>query len=159
MAHTYIPLEQYKRKWIFNHKDLPVTDEDKACIKPLDQKSSMTVWNQWVSNKSSRSEQFAKGDWAAKGDAWQETDHWQSAWDSDSPALPELFQNHFDWQDETQVYFCYDKYQIIETRWDVFVRNWKCFLFFDDGPLLIAPKKKQAAFFHQSGQYQLGKRG
>ncbi|SQH77587.1 conserved protein of unknown function [Shewanella benthica] len=36
MAHTYILLEQYQRKWIFNHKDLPVTYEDKAFIKPLD---------------------------------------------------------------------------------------------------------------------------
>jgi hypothetical protein len=63
------------------------------------------------------------------------------------------------WPDETTVYFCYEKYQIIETRWDVFVRNWKCFLFFDDGPILISPKQKQAVMFEQSGQYKLGTRG
>lgn len=58
---THLPsLEQYKRKWIFNHKDLPVSEADKALIKPLDQKSSMEVWNKWISNRSSRSEQFAK---------------------------------------------------------------------------------------------------
>ncbi len=159
MTHTYIPLEQYTRKWIFNHKDLPVTDDDKSQIKPLVQKSSMEVWNKWISNKSSRSEQFSKGEWAAKGDAWIETDHWQSAWDSESPELPELISNHIDWSDDTLIYFCYEKYQIIETRWDIFVRNWKCFLFFDDGPLLISPKKKQALFFHQTGQYQIGYRG
>lgn len=159
MAHTYIPLDQYQRKWIFNHKDLPVSDDDKAFIKPLDQKSSMEVWNKWISNKSSRAEQFTKGDWAAKTDAWLETDHWQSAWDSEAAELPEILHHHFDWEHDTPIYFCYEKYQVIETRWDVFVRNWKCFLFFDDGPLLISPKKKQAAIFHQSGQYQVGQRG
>ncbi|WP_028771661.1 DUF2947 domain-containing protein [Shewanella waksmanii] len=159
MAHTYLPLEQYKRKWIFNHKDLPVSEADKALIKPLDQKSSMEVWNKWISNRSSRTEQFTKGDWAAKGDAWSETDHWQSAWDSEDSSMPEILQLHFDWLEEAPVYFCYEKYQVIETTWGVFARNWKCFLFFDDGPLLISPKKKQAAIFHQSGQYQVGSRG
>ncbi|MGI2209492.1 DUF2947 domain-containing protein [Shewanella baltica] len=159
MANTYIPLEQYRRKWIFNHKDLPVTDEDKAHILPLTDKSAMEIWNQWISNKSSRAEQFTKGDWAAKADAWVETDHWQSAWDSEESSLPDMLAELIQWPDETTVYFCYEKYQIIETRWDVFVRNWKCFLFFDDGPILISPKQKQAVMFEQSGQYKLGTRG
>ena len=90
MAHTYIPLETYRRKWIFNHKDLPVTDEDKAHILPLTDKSAMEVWNQWISNKSSRAEQFTKGDWAAKADAWTETDDWQSVWDSEESSLPAM---------------------------------------------------------------------
>lgn len=159
MSDTYIPLAQYKRKWIFNHKDLPVTDEDKTLIKPLSQKASMEVWNKWISNKSSYAEQFGKGDWAAKDSAWTDTEHWQSAWDSEEAALPEPIALHIDWQDGAKVYFCYEKYQVIETRWDVFVRNWKCFLFFDDGPLLISPKQKQAIMFLQSGQYKLGNRG
>jgi hypothetical protein len=159
VTHTYIPLENYKRKWIFNHKDLPVSEADKAQIKPLAEKSAMLVWNQWISNKSSRAEQFAKGDWAAKADAWSLTEHWQAAWDSEDEQLPEAIREHMDWADDTPIFFCYEKYQIIETRWDVFVRNWKCFLFFDDGPLLVSPKQKQALFFQQNGQYQLGVRG
>lgn len=159
MATTYIPLNEFRRKWIFNHQDLPVTDEDKLSIKPLTEKSSMEVWNQWISNKSSRAEQFTKGDWAAKANAWTKTDHWQSAWDSEDNSLPEMLAEFIQWPDETPVYFCYEKYQIIETRWDVFVRNWKCFLFFDDGPILISPKQKQAVMFEQSGQYKLGIRG
>ncbi|MCE9686660.1 MULTISPECIES: DUF2947 domain-containing protein [Shewanella] len=159
MTHTYIPLDLYRRKWIFNHKDLPVTDQDKCAIRPLDEKSAMGVWNQWISNKSSRAEQFTKGDWAAKVDAWQQTEHWQSAWDSEDAGLPEPLAAFIPWPDDAPVYFCYEKYQIIETRWDVFVRNWKCFLFFDDGPLLISPKHKQAVMFEQSGQYKLGLRG
>ncbi|QYJ79852.1 DUF2947 domain-containing protein [Shewanella acanthi] len=159
MAHTYIPLENYRRKWIFNHKDLPVSDEDKTHILPLTDKSAMQVWNQWISNKSSCAEQFTKGDWAAKATAWTETAHWQSAWDSEDNSLPETIAAHIQWPDDTTVYFCYEKYQIIETRWDVFVRNWKCFLFFDDGPILISPKQTQAVMFEQSGQYKVGMRG
>lgn len=159
MSDNYIPLEQYKRKWIFNHKDLPVSDEDKAHIKPLSQKASMEVWNKWISNKSSYADQFGKGDWAAKDSAWLATDHWQSAWDSDDPALPSAISEHVIWQDPAKIYFCYEKYQVIETRWDVFVRNWKCFLFFDDGPLLISAKQKQTVMFLQNGQFKIGTRG
>ena len=159
MAYTYIPLETYRRKWIFNHKDLPVTDEDKAYILPLTDKSAMDVWNQWISNKSSCAEQFTKGDWAAKANAWTKTDHWQGVWDSEDSDLPVMLAEFIQWPDETPVFFCYEKYQVIETRWDVFVRNWKCFLFFDDGPILISPKQKQAVMFEQNGQYKLGIRG
>lgn len=159
MAYSYIALDSYLRKWIFNHKDLPVTEADKAHILPLAPASAMQVWNQWISNKSSRAEQFTKGDWAAKVNAWSATDHWQSAWDSDDDSLPLMLAEHIQWPDDTQVFFCYEKYQVIETRWDVFARNWKCFVFFDDGPILISPKHKQAVMFEQTGQYKIGLRG
>jgi hypothetical protein len=159
VGHTYISFENYKRKWIFNHKDLPVSETDKVMIKPLSDKSAMEVWNKWISNKSSRAEQFAKGDWPVKQDAWSATEHWQAAWDASDNALPEAIIEHIQWSDDTTVYFCYEKYQVIETRWDVFVRNWKCFLFFDDGPLLVSPTQKQALMFEQNGQYKLGTRG
>ena len=159
MTHTYIPLDEYRRKWIFNHKDLPVNDDDKSRILPLTEKSAMEVWNKWISNKSSRAEFFTKGDWAAKATAWTKTEHWQTAWDSEDNALPETLAELIQWPLDTQVFFCYEKYQVIETSWDVFVRNWKCFLFFDDGPLLISPTQKQAVTFEQSGDYKLGVRG
>ncbi len=159
MTHSYIPLEQYRRKWIFNHKDLPVTEDDKIAIKPLSDKSAMDVWNRWISNKCSRAELFSKGDWAARSNSWVKADQWQSAWDSDDLSLPIMFAEHFDWPDETIIYFAYEKYQIIETNWRIFKENWKCFLFFDDGPILFSPKFKQAAWFQQDGQFQLGVRG
>lgn len=159
MDTSYIPLAQYKKRWIFNHKDLPVSDEDKTGILPLDEKSSMLVWKRWISNRSSHYEQFSKGDWAAKEKNWVETDNWQSAWDSNEAELPELWANHFNWSDDTPIYFCYEKYQVIETCWGIFKRNWKCFLFFDDGPLLVSPTEKQAVIIYPDGQYKLGVRG
>ncbi|GGZ45141.1 MULTISPECIES: DUF2947 domain-containing protein [Shewanella] len=159
MNHSYIPLDQYRRKWIFNHKDLPVSDLDKTAILPLDQKSAMEVWNRWISNKSSCAEDFTKGDWASRSSTWHQTEHWQSHWDSEDNSLPEPLADFIDWPADAPVYFCYEKYQVIQTRWEIFARNWKCFLFFDDGPLLISPKHKQAVWFSQDGNFKMGLRG
>lgn len=158
MSHTYIPLEQYKRKWIFNHKDLPVTDDDKQAIKPLTEKSAMQIWTRLISDKSTTPDRFTKGDWAANPKAWSKRECWQGAWDSEDNTLPPELDEFIQWPAETVVYFCYEKYQVIETRWDVFVRNWKCFLFFDDGPLLISADSKQAVMFEQCGQFNMGAR-
>jgi len=158
LTHSYIPLDQYRRKWIFNHKDLPVSDEDKALIRPLDDKSAMAVWKALVSNQSSHAEQFGKGDWQTRAKTWVKTDFWQAAWDSEAAELPQNLAEFIHWPDDTRVYFCYEKYQVIETRWDVYRRNWKCFLFFDDGPLLLSDSAKQAVWFEQTGQYHLGTR-
>ncbi|MBT1444923.1 DUF2947 domain-containing protein [Shewanella sp. JM162201] len=158
MQISYTPLELYRRKWIFNNKDLPVTDEDKANIKPLDEKSAMTVWKTLVSDKASASEHFSKADWGGRPKSWVKDDCWQASWDSDAPELPAVMATHFDWEPDTRVFFCYDKYQAIETVWDVFVRNWKCFLFFDDGPLLLSDSKPQVALFTQDGDVKLGVR-
>lgn len=97
MNHSYIPLDQYRRKWIFNHKDLPVSDQDKAAILPLDQKSAMEVWNRWISNKSSCAEDFTKGDWASRSSTWHQTEYWQSHWDSEDNSLPEPLAEFIDW--------------------------------------------------------------
>ena len=32
---NYISLDDYKKAWVFRHKDLPVSDEDAAKIKPM----------------------------------------------------------------------------------------------------------------------------
>lgn len=159
MSHTYIPLDQYKRKWIFNHKDLPVSDEDKALILPLTEKSAMQVWNNLISDKCPTPDKFSKGDWPAKPKAWSKSDEWQSAWDSDEPELPLALAEFIQWPGDTKIFFCYEKYQVIETNWEVFARNWKCFLFFDDGPLMISKKDKQAVMFNQDGTFQMGSRG
>ena len=69
-------MENYRRKWIFNHKDIPVSDQDLKLIKPLDDKSAMQLWNRWISNKSNCPERFSKGDWPARAKAWSKTDNW-----------------------------------------------------------------------------------
>jgi hypothetical protein len=153
---SYIPLEEYSRKWIFRHKDLPVSSEDLAAIKPMTETRSLQLWRTLVSEQSLDHSFFQKEDWAGNSKTWLEQDDWQKAWDNQKPDLPEIMQPHFDWEQNTVVYFCYDSENIIETTWQVYKRCWKNFLFFDDGPLLIGRKRKQVAQFFDNGQVKIG---
>lgn len=155
---SYLPLEQYKRAWIFRHKDLPIFDDDLAQIKPLSEARAEQVWSQQISTHCNHPNLFSTDDWVTKANTWLETDNWQQRWESDQAALPECLLTHLQWDDATVVWFCYSSEHVIETTWAVFRRHWKNFLFFDDGPILIGRKRKQVAQFQQTGNYRIGNR-
>ncbi|MCV6612355.1 MAG: DUF2947 domain-containing protein [Amphritea sp.] len=155
---NYLPIEEYRKAWIFRHKDMPVSEADLQQIKPLTEARAAQVWSQQISNEADHPSQFCNDDWANKNATWLETAEWQGIWESDNPELPELIAEHLQWDDSTVVWFCYEREHVIETNWDVFRRNWKNFLFFDDGPLLIGRKRKQVAQFHQTGNFRIGNR-
>ena len=155
---SYLPIEEYKKIWIFKHQDMLVSDEDLIQIKPLTEARAEQVWSQQISKQNAHPELFDEEDWANKTQTWLETDNWQQLWESDDPSLPEILAGHLQWDDSTVIWFCYESEHVLETTWDVFRRNWKNFLFFDDGPLLIGRKRKQVAQFHQTGNYRIGNR-
>lgn len=156
---NYIPLEEYKKAWIFRHKDLPVSAEDLDEIRPLSVARAEQVWDLQISEESTHPSEPVKGDWLLDDGIWQpDGENWESRWDSDDNALPELLASHLDWDDQTLVWFCYENDHIIETRWSVFRRNWKNFLFIDDSPVLIGRKRKQVAQFFDNGTYRVGTR-
>ncbi|WEM43445.1 DUF2947 domain-containing protein [Photobacterium sp. DA100] len=155
---NYVELDNYSRKWIFTHASMPVTESDLALIKPFTQARSAQIWGEHVSRQSPDADHFEKGDWAHNDKIWSQAIDWQVAWDSDEPELPEEMLAFLDWEDNTTVYFCYEKYNVIETKWDVFKRNWKNFLFFDDGPMLLGRKKSQAVWFSSKGTFRLANR-
>ena len=155
----YIPFDQYPKAWIFRHRDLPIPAEELAEIKPLTESRAEQIWAEHISRGCSHADHFAEGDWAAQSKNWLEKDFWQAAWDSDASALPELLGEYLsEWDDNITVYFCYQSDHIIETKWSVFRKHWKNFLFFDNGPILIGRKRKQAVQFFDNGTYRLGKR-
>ncbi|MDD1780899.1 DUF2947 domain-containing protein [Enterovibrio sp. ZSDZ35] len=154
---NYIPLEDYKRKWIFTHQSMPVSSEDYAEIKPMAEARGAQLWRDFISNQSPTPDHFGKGDWPIMRDVWSSEVNWQSAWDEETE-LPDEFVAHFPWEDNSVVYFCYDKNNVIETRWVMFKKYWKNFLFYDDKPLLIGKKKKEVAMFEQNGLAKLGVR-
>ncbi|WP_417594312.1 DUF2947 domain-containing protein [Oceanospirillum sp.] len=155
---SYIDLDTYSKRWIFRHKDLPITAEDLAAIKPMTTERSAQLWQSQISQKSSDHSFFQKDDWAGNSKTWLEIGPWQQAWDSSSNDLPELMQQHFDCEGNTTVYVCYDSEHVIETTWAVFCRAWKNFLFLDDGTLLIGRKRKQVAQFFDNGDMRIGLR-
>ncbi|MCC4797187.1 hypothetical protein BCT30_07020 [Enterovibrio norvegicus] len=154
---NYIPFEDYKRKWIFTHQSMPVAEEDRAEIKPMSEDRGAQAWRDFVSKQSPTPDHFGKGDWAIMSSVWEIEDNWMNPWEEEAD-LPESVTAFFNMEDNGVVYFCYDKNNVIETRWGTFRKYWKNFLFYDDKPLLISKKKKEVAMFEQSGVVKLGKR-
>lgn len=155
---SYLPLDQYQRKWIFTHNSMPVPEQDLAQIKPMSQARSAQFWIENISAQSPDSERLSSQDWPRKNDSWISDTSWMSEWESDDESMPPLILDHVDWQDDVTVYFCYEKYNVIETKWVIFKRHWKNFLFYDDGPILLGRRRSQALWFNSNGQVKLGNR-
>ncbi len=155
----YIPIEQYSKAWIFRHRDLPIPADQLVQIKPLAKQRAEQVWAEYISRGCSHPEHFSNDDWAGRGKSWLGSDYWQSAWDSDSAALPVLLSEHLSgWEADTKIFFCYQSDHIVETCWQVWRNHWKNFLFFDNGPLLIGRKRNQVVQFFDNGSFRVGKR-
>ncbi|MCZ4294024.1 DUF2947 domain-containing protein [Vibrio sinaloensis] len=153
---SYLTLDEYQRKWIFTHQSMPVPEADLESIKPMSQARASQLWKENISAQSPDSERFSSSDWPMKESNWKETVDWMSAWESDDEALPAEVDAFIDWQDDVTVYFCYEKYNIIETKWSVFKKHWKNFLFYDDGPILIGRRRGEALWFDTKGNVKMG---
>lgn len=156
---NYIPLEDYRYRWFFSHKDLPVAPADLLKIKPIANDSALQIWQQIISKRANHSELFHKDDWPKLSQTWLQTEQWQPAWESDESDLPDSVLDALNWEPETVVYFCYHSENIIETTWHVFKNSWKNFLFLDDGPILIGKRRDQVLQFLEDGQVKIGNRG
>ncbi|WP_413284529.1 DUF2947 domain-containing protein [Vibrio sp. MA40-2] len=155
---SYLNFNEYHRKWIFTHHSMPVDESLHSLIKPMTAERSAQFWKENLSAQSPDSERFSNQDWPTKTNSWFNVVDWMSEWESDDNALPEEILQHIDWQDDVTVYFCYEKYNVIETKWFVFKQNWKNFLFYDDGPILLARRRKQALWFASDGSVKLGEK-
>ncbi|NOH80579.1 DUF2947 family protein [Vibrio sp. RE86] len=155
---SYLPLDEYQRKWIFTHQSMPVPEADLEAIKPMDQARASQLWKENISAQSPDADRLSSGDWPMNESNWKETIDWMAAWESDDESLPEELLNFIDWQDDVTVYFCYEKYNVIETKWSIFKKHWKNFLFYDDGPILIGRRRSEALWFDTEGNVKLGHR-
>jgi len=153
---NYIPLDDLKNAWVFRHKSLPINDKDKAKIKPMVTTRAQVVWDTFISRQVDHPDFFKKGDWPFEQSTWLENTKWEKQWDSDETLLPEEILKHVSWDNNTVVYFCSSRNNVIETTWAVFQRCWKNFLFMDDGPLLIGKKRKEVVQFLSNGQCKIG---
>lgn len=151
-----LPILQHPKAWVFQHPNVPISEEDLPKIKPLDTLRATTFWNTFVSKQVDHPDFFKKGDWPFSPNTWQDQGKWETQWDSENETLPESILGHLTWPSNTVVYYCNDRKQIIETTWDVFQRCWKNFLFMDDGPLLIGKKRDQVVQFMSNGTFRIG---
>jgi hypothetical protein len=155
---NYLPLDSLKNAWIFKHKSLPIADTDLLKIKPMSAERANIVWDTFISRQVDHPDFFKKGDWPSDNNNWVEQGKWESIWDSNEDNLPELIQNHLDWDQNTVVYYCSSRDNVIETSWLIFKRHWKNFLFMDDGPILLGKKRQQVVQFNSNGQFKIGQK-
>jgi len=155
---NYTPLTELKNAWIFRHKSLPITEKDSAAIKPMVPLRAQTLWDTFISKQVDHPDFFKKGDWPNNDENWQDSGKWEGIWDSKEPALPPLIVEHLKWDQNTVIYYCSARNNVIETTWAVFQRCWKNFLFIDDGVILIGKKRQEAVQFLSNGQFKIGKR-
>ena len=151
---AYQLLENFSKSWIFKRDDPKIEAEDLAQIHWLDETSAGGVWRDYISDAQIHPDHFTDNDWVKKQSTLKVK--WESIWESDSPDLPEELLEHVaPWGDDTRVFFCCHNELVFEMPWAVFKRSWKAFLFLDNGPLLVAKKKKQAVQFHSNGMASL----
>ncbi len=156
---SYININDYPRKWIFTHQSMPLSSSDLEQIKPMTQARASQFWQENISRHSPDSDRFSTQDWPGKKSSWINEADWMAVWESDDNALPKAIAEYIDWQDDVTVYFCYEKYNILETKWWLFKKHWKNFLFFDDGPILLGRRRNQALWFASNGTVKLGNKG
>ncbi|MCM2680286.1 DUF2947 family protein [Echinimonas agarilytica] len=156
---NYMSLDDLKNAWIFRHNSLPIEASDRAAIKPFTEPRANQLWDTFVSKQVDHPDFFKQGDWAFNNNTWKDSDNWESTWDSDDPALPELIQEHLNWDINTVVYYCVNRKYVIECRWEVFQRCWKNFLFMDDGALLIGKRRDEVVQFSSDGTFKIGQKG
>lgn len=154
---NYIALNDYKKAWVFKHQDLPVAEPDLALIKPMTPQRSAVLWSTMISNEKDHPDFFDSNDWVGQTSSWQDTLSWEQPWEA-GEEFPEAIAEFLDWQDNTTVYFCLSRQEVLETRFDVFKRNWKNFMFLTDGSFLIGKKRHSVVQFMPEGEARLGSR-
>lgn len=153
---NYIPLDDYKKAWVFRHQDMPVSEQDLALIKPMSHERAAVLWSTMVSREHDHPDFFDKTDWCGKEESFPQTIHWEAAWEEGEAELPQEVLDHLDWQANTTVYFCMARDNIIETSFAVFKRNWQNFMFLADGSLLLGKKRDTVVQFLETGDAKLG---
>jgi hypothetical protein len=153
---SYTSLEQLKNAWIFKHKSLPINETDLTKIKPMVKDRANVLWDTFISRQVDHPDFFKKGDWPFDQSNWQDQGKWEGIWDSNEENLPELITISIVWDNNTVVYYCSNRENVIETTWAVFKRCWKNFLFMDDGCILIGKKRKESVQFNSNGSFKVG---
>ncbi|MFC3034210.1 DUF2947 family protein [Pseudoalteromonas fenneropenaei] len=153
---NYIALDDFKKAWVFRHQDLPIVPEDLALIKPMSASRAATLWASSISKEKDHPDFFVASEWTGDNKTWSTSLDWERAWEAGETQLPDAICEFLQWENNTTVYFCLSRDQIIETRFDVFKRCWQNFMFLADGSLLLGKKRDSVAQFMADGKVKLG---
>ena len=70
---NYISLDEYKKAWVFRHKDMPISADDAQQIKPMTSERAAVLWSTMVSREHDHPDFFDKTDWCGKEESFIET--------------------------------------------------------------------------------------
>jgi hypothetical protein len=155
---NYISLDEYKKAWVFRHKEMPISHDDIKRIKPMTTERAAVLWSTMVSRIHDHPDFFDTTDWCGLEENFSDDVNWQDAWESAENSLPDEIVEHLGWEANTTVYFCMARDNIIETTFDVFKRHWHNFMFLADGSLLIGKKRTTVVQFLETGNAKLGEK-
>ena len=69
---NYITLDDYKKAWVFRHKDMPVSADDAANIKPMSLERAAVLWTTMVSREFDHPDFFDKTDWCGQDESYSQ---------------------------------------------------------------------------------------
>lgn len=137
---------------MFTDESMPVSASDRERIIPLGEDESRIVWKERISGAAEHPMLLSNDDKLRLFQEKREKAKWSEAWNLDSSGIPEALES-IEWNEQSKVYFAYSSSDIILTDWSVFKRNWKCFLFEDEGPLLFSKSNEIIVSFGPDGYF------
>jgi hypothetical protein len=155
---NYISLDEFKKAWVFRHKDLVIEEADLDLIKPMTAARSAVLWTTMISREKDHPDFFDSGQWPGQSQTWLEEINWEKAWEQGNASLPDTILEFLGWEDNTTVYFCMSKNSVIETSFFIFKKYWQNFMFLADGCVLVGKKRDSVIQFLETGTAKLGKK-
>ena len=147
-----------ERDWSFFDDAAPVPDADRARIRRLDDASSQSAWDTIV-GQSIPATVVVRDGWLSELSRSGEPFEWQRAWNAaDDQWAASNLRPRFPWQDDVPVLFIWRPTWSVLTSFEVFVRDWRAFLFDDEGPLLVSTTHPEVAWFWPTGTGRFGRR-
>jgi len=138
--------------WMFDD----VESSDKKLILSHDKLASNDIWRKVISAKNTHPMKLEDDDWTTRAVNWLGYGNWMDEWNSDNAELPNDLARALLWDETDVVLMLYDNSDVIQTEWHVFKRNWKCFLYEDEGPILYNMANNQFAQFNPIGSFRHG---
>lgn len=112
--------------WMFTDDTIGMSDADLGKLHFLRESYALVIWASTIRPFLQRMDYSAS----------QRFD-WEEEWDDSRSQFPSSILPQDAASPEDMLYFAWSPRMAVETTWAVFRRNWKCFLFHDEGPVLL----------------------
>lgn len=143
----------------FYRKPYAVEPDALSLIKPLKFDAAGLIWTEICGEVyATRFRCFPANHWVQHAVATGS--NWYTQWNN--PELPDLVTEFLTarlaWEPDTSVVVVMDNRYSYQLPWQVFLGNWKSFVFDEDGLIVIRQNQNLFVFFGDDGVFYIGKR-